>query len=51
MDYSNLDLEKIKTLKLQQTSNTAIYKYIPLWCKLGKMPSNIHISFKNLDFD
>ena len=38
MDYSNLDLEKIKTTKLQQTTtNTA--NYIPPWCKLGKMPS------------
>ena len=42
MDYSNLDLEKINS---KTTTNTAIY-IIPLLCKLGKMPSNIDISFK-----
>ena len=47
MDYSNLDLQKIKTTKLQQTTNNNkycdLYVYIPPLCKLGKMPSNIHI--------
>ena len=42
MDYSNLDLEKINS---KTTTNTAMY-IIPLLCKLGKMPSNIDISFQ-----